>query len=1154
MKSTLSRHRRPAFLALGTSALTLALCLWPAGPALAQLGFSISVDGEHVAGDRRPAEQPRATDVDLAAADIQVTYDGLESERRLMAGLIASRPADDGTVRLTFGVDTNYGQWVERAEIRIFEAGSKTPVAILPVSEGAAEWLVPAAVQGELTFVGRVYDRDGRYDETVQRPIALAELRTQGSFGPRILHGGDNTAARDIHVHGGTVTVSGTSVPPGAEVRVLGEVVPVDRSGRFVIDRILPPGDHVVDIALARPGDKTITFKRDINIPDSEWFYVGLADLTVGTRWGSGRVVAARPDEFDTVYYKGRAAFYLKGKIRGEYLLTASADTGAGPLSEMFSGMLASDPQSVLRRIDPDQYYPVYGDDSVLVEDAPTSGKLYVRLERGSSHVLWGNFRTEIGDGSMLYTQRNLYGASAHYESETTTAAGVPHVQATAYLAQPGTLPAREVLRGTGGSAYVLRRQDIVPGSEIVTVDTINAITGTLIESRRLRPGHDYSINYLQGLVILSEPLSSSVSSTGAVRSGQPDHVNLVVKYEYTTLDDSAGDYAFGGSAAAWLGDHLRVGGVALAETNADGEDFTVVGVNARVEADATTFVEAELLRSTGRGHAEWLSVDGGFSFVQQPPSASTGEAHAFRVRAQADLSGMLDDSFSAVAGILVEGRQAGFTTLGRQTPHDTFLVSAYVDAALTEQIGLRLDIDHIENTAGLQRSQAGAELRYALADDLTVTAGLVHRETRRPGGTAADNGGRTDVGARVSYQALEDLTLHAFGQATVQATAGYGRNDRLGLGAEWQFNEEWSVGAEGSLGTTGPQAQLMLSRTGGPGERDYIGLRVAPDVRDEFFVEARPLSGLVAGAERRLNDAASVFAENTYGLFDDEGRLNALYGVSFQPDQVWSASATYETGRIADDLAGDLERHALSGALAYTEAGIKWTTRGEVRLEDSADGSKDRNTFLGQTGLAVQTNDDWRLLAGINALVSQSDQASILDGDYVEATVGAAYRPVDHDRLNALMRYAFLYDLPGPDQVSRNGSVLGPAQRSHIFSIDANYDLTETLTVGAKYGFRIGEVSQSRESEDFTASSAHLAILRADFGIIPDWHVLLEGRVLYQPETESFDAGALAMVSYDLNEAIRLGVGYNFGTFSDDLTDLTHDDGGFMLNLTTRY
>src|SRR5690606_33158013 len=110
------------------------------------------------------------------------------------------------------------------------------------------------------------------------------ELRTQVSFGPRILHGGDNTAARGIHVHGGTVTVSGTSVPPGAEVRVLGEVVPVDRSGRFVIDRILPPGDHVVDIALAQPGDKTITFKRDINIPDSEWFYVGLADLTVGTR------------------------------------------------------------------------------------------------------------------------------------------------------------------------------------------------------------------------------------------------------------------------------------------------------------------------------------------------------------------------------------------------------------------------------------------------------------------------------------------------------------------------------------------------------------------------------------------------------------------------------------------------------------------------------------------------------------------------------------------------------------------------------------------------------------------------------------------------------------------------------------------------------
>src|SRR5690606_32575086 len=157
--------------------------------------------------------------------------------------------------------------------------------------------------------------------------------------------------------------------------------------------------------------------------------------------------------------------------------------------------------------------------------------------------------------------------------------------------------------------------------------------------------------------------------------------------------------------------------------------------------------------------------------------------------------------------GIVVEGREAGFSTLGQQSVHDTFLVSAWLDAALSEDLELGLDIDHIENASGMQRTEAGAEIRYRLNEDLSVSAGLIHRETSRPGGSDKDNGSRTDIGARVAYQPYEYLTLHAFGQVTAHASAGYGRNDRVGLGAEWQIDEHWALGAEGSIGTTGPQA-----------------------------------------------------------------------------------------------------------------------------------------------------------------------------------------------------------------------------------------------------------------------------------------------------------------------------------------------------------
>ncbi len=59
-------------------------------------------------------------------------------------------------------------------------------------------------------------------------------------------------------------------------------------------------------------------------------------------------------------------------------------------------------------------------------------------------------------------------------------------------------------------------------------------------------------------------------------------------------------------------------------------------------------------------------------------------------------------------------------------------------------------------------------------------------------------------------------------------------------------------------------------------------------------------------------------------------------------------------------------------------------------------------------------------------------------------------------------------------------------------------YEVNEYLTLGAKYGFRIGEVSATRSSNDFATSAAHLGVLRADIAVAKEWDVLLEGRALY--------------------------------------------------------
>jgi hypothetical protein len=45
-----------------------------------------------------------------------------------------------------------------------------------------------------------------------------------------------------------------------------------------------------------------------------------------------------------------------------------------------------------------------------------------------------------------------------------------------AHAATPGTLSQRDVLRGTGGSAYFLKRQDITIGSETVTIEVRDVV------------------------------------------------------------------------------------------------------------------------------------------------------------------------------------------------------------------------------------------------------------------------------------------------------------------------------------------------------------------------------------------------------------------------------------------------------------------------------------------------------------------------------------------------------------------------------------------------------------------------------------------------------------------------------------------------------
>jgi hypothetical protein len=418
-------------------------------------GFSISVDGESVAGNKNAADEQRMTDIDLEAVDIQIKYDGLDVKPMLNVSTQDLRRSYLAGEPVQFKASSNYPAWIEKSEVLIFDREKPEgsgPIAVLPVgADGAAGWTMPDSGAADFDYVLRVYDSKNRYDETGPRTLSRTASKSVAhkTSGDVIAAGAgeDFTASRNIPVYGGAVTVFGRNVPEGYAVSAIGRQVPVDAGASFVTQQILPPGDHSIDVAVSGGKDEGLAFKRQINIPSSDWFYVALADLTAGMKFGNGKLVAADPSEFDRVYSKGRLAFYLKGKIKGRYLLTAAADTSEDKIQNLFRGLDSKDPRQFLRRIDPDDYYAVYGDDSTSVEDAPTRGKFYVRLERGDSHVMWGNFKTKINGAELLRNERALYGASAVYKSEGATSFGERKLEVSAYAAQPETLPQRDVFQ-----------------------------------------------------------------------------------------------------------------------------------------------------------------------------------------------------------------------------------------------------------------------------------------------------------------------------------------------------------------------------------------------------------------------------------------------------------------------------------------------------------------------------------------------------------------------------------------------------------------------------------------------------------------------------------------------------------------------------------
>jgi len=417
------------------------------------------------------------------------------------------------------------------------------------------------------------------------------------------------------------------------------------------------------------------------------------------------------------------------------------------------------------------------------------------------------------------------------------------------------------------------------------------------------------------------------------------------------------------------------------------------------------------------------------------------------------------------------------------------------------------------------------------------------------------EEGERADAILQLGYNSTENWNTYAFMQDTLSTTGNRRENGRAGFGGSFQVTDKLKLDAEVSDGDLGAGGRLGSNYQLSENTGTYLNYTLDNERSQNGLQRSQGSEGnLVAGVRSRLSDAASVFLEERYQHSDTSLGLTHATGISFAPAASWSLGLNTDIGTLQDVQTGaETERLAGGLQIGFGNSSLQFTSGVEYRFDDAQQPDLTRNertTWLFRNSMKYQINDSGRLLGKLNHSESESSLGTFYDGGFSEAVIGYAYRPVNHDRLNTLVKYTYFYNVPTMGQVTLQNVAAEFIQKSHIAAVDISYDLTSSVTIGGKYAYRQSQVSLDRENPEFFANNANLYVLRGDYRFLKDWEFLLEGRMLDMPDLREQRVGALTGISRYFGDHFKMGLGYNFTDFSDDLTQLNFVHQGLFLNL----
>ena len=262
--------------------------------------------------------------------------------------------------------------------------------------------------------------------------------------------------------------------------------------------------------------------------------------------------------------------------------------------------------------------------------------------------ISWRLFKSEVtGHNATGLTgtefaqyQRSLYGAALNWRTSATTRWGDPGTELRVFGSQAETAPGHNEFIGTGGSLYYLRHTDLLPGSDVVTLEVRDRTTGRTEHRVVLQRGADYEIDELQGRILLTRPLAQITRENipTLTRDAPLDGLEqrLLVDYEWVPSGFDADDVSAGLRGKHWFGDHVGVGATYVQENRA-GEDYTLAAGDLTLQAGKGTYLKAEYAQTESFGAPVFFSDNGGLSFIQQNDTGLRREGEAKSLEARAN-------------------------------------------------------------------------------------------------------------------------------------------------------------------------------------------------------------------------------------------------------------------------------------------------------------------------------------------------------------------------------------------------------------------------------------------------------------------------------------------------------------------------------------